>query len=352
MILPFSQRFKNGEPTHFLEKIWLNHGLWTEEDAIRFSDNTTHQLDFDDWCLESCSPKIHTIREDKTRRWCVGKKIHAVFNNRTKDTYVQTNFRAPTFADPNGAPSEKKINMDGWFVATMPDYNQKNPHIATYLDQLYLWWIEFANLSGYRIDTYPYPDQDYMNHLMELLLKEYPQLTIYGETWVQHTTTQATFVRNNIKGFEKNRLPGVTDFSMCWAFQEACSKPFGWTEGLNRVYITQSEDFLYQDPYKNCTFLDNHDISRFYSIANEDIDAWKRGITLLLTTRGLPCIYYGTEILMTGKTEKSDAYVRFDFPGGWNGDPVNKFIAKGRTSKENDAWKWMQTLNKASTSIS
>jgi len=104
---------------------------------------------------------------------------------------------------------------------------------------------------------------------------------------------------------------------------------------------------LYQDPYKNCTFLDNHDISRFYSIANEDIDAWKRGITLLLTTRGLPCIYYGTEILMTGKTEKSDAYVRFDFPGGWSGDPVNKFTPKGRTSKENEAWKWLQTLNKA-----
>jgi glycosidase len=267
-----------------------------------------------------------------------------------KDTYVQTNFRAPTVADPHAAPSERALNVDGWFVPTMPDYNQKNPHIATYLDQLYLWWIEVANISGYRIDTYPYPDQNYMNHLMDVLLSEYPYLTIFGETWVNHTTTQATFVKNNIKGFEKNKLPGVTDFSMCWAFQEACSKPFGWTEGLNRVYITQSEDFLYQDPYKNCTFLDNHDISRFYSIANEDIDAWKRGITLLLTTRGLPCIYYGTEILMTGKTEKSDAYVRFDFPGGWPGDPVNKFTPKGRTSKENEAWKWMQTLNKARVS--
>ena len=156
-----------------------------------------------------------------------------------KDTYVQTNFRAPTFADPHAAPSERAMNMNGWFVSTMPDFNQKNPHIATYLDQLYLWWIEFANLSGYRIDTYPYPDQAYMNHLMDLLLGEYPQITLFGETWVNHTTTQATFVKNNIKGFEQNRLPGVTDFSMCWAFQEACSKPFGWTEGLNRVYITQ-----------------------------------------------------------------------------------------------------------------
>lgn len=268
-----------------------------------------------------------------------------------KDTFVQTNFRSPTAADPYVAPSEKNLNTNGCFVGTMPDYNQKNAHVANYLDQLYLWWIEYANLSGYRIDSYPYPDQTYMNHLLELLLREYPQLTIYGETWVQHTTTQATFVKNNIKGFENNRLPGVTDFSMCWAFQEACSKPFGWTEGLNRVYITQSEDFLYQDPSKNCTFLDNHDISRFYSIANEDIDAWKRGITLLLTTRGLPCVYYGTEILMTGKTDKSDAYVRSDFPGGWNGDPVNKFTMKGRTSKENDAWKWMQALNKARTSM-
>lgn len=263
-----------------------------------------------------------------------------------KDEYIQTNWRASAMHDPNAAPSEQKLNTDGWLVKTMPDFNQKNTHIATYLDQLYLWWIETANLSAYRIDTYPYPDQDYMNHLIELLLYEYPNLTIFGETRVQNTTTQASFVRNNIKGFEKNRLPGVTDFSMCLAMQEACSKPFGWTEGLNRVYITQSEDFLYQDPYKNFTFLDNHDISRFYSIANEDIDAWKRGIVLLLTTRGLPCIYYGTEILMTGKIEKSDAYVRFDFPGGWPGDPVNKFIPKGRTPKEAEAFKYIQTLNK------
>ena len=261
-----------------------------------------------------------------------------------KDTFRQTNYRAQTVMDPYASPYEKMMNVDGWFVPTMPDFNQNNPHIRAYLTQLYLWWAEAAKLNGYRIDTYPYPDQAYMNELLATLKKEFPNITIFGETWVQSVTTQVGFVKNNVRGFEKNQLDGVTDFALAWAMHDACSKPIGWTDGLNKVYQTLSEDFLYLDPSKNCTFLDNHDLSRFYSIVNENFDAWKRGMVLLFTLRGLPCIYYGTEILMTGKTEKSDAYVRFDFPGGWQGDPVNKFTAKGRTAKENEAFNYVKTL--------
>ena len=263
-----------------------------------------------------------------------------------KDTFIQTNFRATTIMDPYAAQFDKSKNVDGAFVKTMPDYNQKNIHIRKYLDQLYLWWIEYASLNGYRIDTYPYPDQDYMNHLCQLIDSEYPKFTIYGETWVQTTGVQAAFTKNNIKGFEKNQLPGVTDFVLSWAIQEAGSKPFGWTEGLNKVYLTLIDDYLYQDPGKNCTFVDNHDLSRIFSVVNEDMNAWKRSMALLLTLRGLPCIYYGTEILMPGTTKESDAYVRFDFPGGWTEDPTNKFKPEGRTAKEQEAYNFLKALNK------
>lgn len=263
-----------------------------------------------------------------------------------RDSFVQTNFRANTVMDPYSSNQDRIMNIDGAFVRTMPDFNQKNEHIRIYLDQLYLWWVEFAGLSGYRIDTYPYPDQEYMNHLCELLLKYYPKLVIYGETWVEQTATQVAFTKNNIKGFEKNQLPGVTDFVLCWAMQKAGYEKYGWLEGLNRVYQTLGEDYLYQDPNKNLTFLDNHDLSRIYSVLNQDFNAWKRSQNLLFTLRGMPQVYYGTEILMTGKTSPSDAYVRFDFPGGWKSDSINKFKPQGRTAQEQQAFLHIQKLAK------
>ena len=261
-----------------------------------------------------------------------------------RDTFIQTNYRANTVVDIYASQNEKILNADGAFVRTMPDYNQRNPHIKTYLDQMYLWWIEFAGLSGYRIDTYPYPDQDYMNHLCELILSNYPDFVIYGEVWVESTPVQVAFTRNNIKGFEKNRLPGVTDFVLSAAMIHAGTKPYGWLEGVNKMYQVLGEDYLYENPNKNLTFLDNHDVSRIYSVLNEDFNAWKRCMSLLFTLRGMPCIYYGTEILMKGKTAESDAYVRFDFPGGWKSDSENKFKKSGRTAQEEEAFNYIRTL--------
>lgn len=277
---------------------------------------------------------------------------HWMYNNydtgwfNFRDSFIQTNSIATTLVDPYVSIQEKSLNCDGAFVKNMPDYNQRNVHIAKYLDQLYLWWIETAGLSGYRIDSYPYPDQNYMNHLCKMILSEYPKFTIYGETLVQTITAQAAFTKNNIKGFEKNQLPGVTDFALCWAIQGAGNKPFGWTDGLNKLYLTLIDDYLYQDPNKNCTFLDNQDLSRIFSVVNEDFNAWKRCQMMLFTLRGLPCIYYGTEILMTGITKESDAYVRFDFTGGWSADEKNKFKTEYRTPKENEAFNFIKTLAK------
>ncbi len=261
-----------------------------------------------------------------------------------QDSFVQSNFRAHANHDPYADPSEKLLNNSGAFVRTMPDYNQNNPHIARYFKQLYLWWVEVANLSGYRIDTYPFVDQDYMNELCATLMEEYPNLSIYGETWVYNAAEQASYCQSRVQGYEKNTMPGVTDFALCWAMIEAANKPTNWHEGLSRVYMTLSQDFLYQQAHAHCTFVDNHDMARIWSVVHEDLDAWKRAMGLLLTSRGIPCVYYGTEILMPGAEGQGDAYYRFDFPGGWNSDSLNKFDAADRSPLEQEAFLWLQNL--------
>ncbi len=260
------------------------------------------------------------------------------------DTFTRTTYRAYSVHDPYASKLEKKKNLDGWFDKHMPDVNQRNTHMRTYLNQLYLWWAEYAGLSAYRIDTYTYPDQEYMNELNKLLEKEFPNLFIFGETWVNGSATQSYFVKNNIKGCEGNTLASVTDFQMCWAITEAVQKPMDWTQGLNRIYHTLSEDFLYQHPELLVTFLDNHDMSRIWDNCEKDFDKWKMANSLLLTLRGIPCIYYGTEILMDGNTSISDAYVRRDFLGGWASDSINLFKAANRKGLTKEAFEYLKTL--------
>jgi len=258
--------------------------------------------------------------------------------------FTRTNYRAATMLDPYASEYERKLNSDGWFDHHMPDLNQRNIHVDNYLTQLYLWWVEYAGLQGYRIDTYAYPDQMFMTRLCQTLLTEYPQLGIFGETWVNGIGTQAWFVQNNIRQTLNSNLPGVTDFQLLWAMQHALTSPFGWNDGLNRVYATLAEDYVYTDPYKHCIFLDNHDLTRIYTYLNGDLNKWKMVMTMLLTLRGIPCIYYGTEILMPGSTNPTDALVRKDFPGGFPGDSSNKFKAEGRTPAEQEAFTFLRNL--------
>ena len=263
-----------------------------------------------------------------------------------RDSFVQTNFRTSTLIDPYGSSLEKKLNCEGSLQISLPDLDQRNVHIAKYLDQLYLWWIETAGISGYRVDAFPYPDQHYMNHLCKLILSEYPKFTFYGETWAQTSGIQAAFTKNNIKGFENNSLNSVTDFVMCGAIQKAATKPQSWIDGTNHVYLTLIDDYLYQDPNKNVTFIDNHKLNRIYSEVNEDFNAWKRSVMLLLTLRGLPTIYYGTEVLMTGSVKDNEANVQNDFPGGWSTDLKNKFKLEDRSTRENEAFNFIKTLSR------
>ncbi len=221
---------------------------------------------------------------------------------------------------------------DGWFVKDMPDLNQKNPLLATYLIQNTIWWVEYSGVDGIRMDTYPYPDKTYMARWVQAVLREFPRLNIVGEAWVPEIPAEAWWQKDfPLGGGYNSHLPSVTDFPLHYAMVSAFSTPFGWDIGLSRLYLTLTQDFLYHNPNKNVIFLDNHDLERFASSIGDDPADYKMAITFLLTTRGIPQIYYGTELMMTGTKQGTDGNVRRDFPGGWPGDSHNAFTEAGRT---------------------
>ncbi len=258
--------------------------------------------------------------------------------------YTNTNYRDQPLMDPHASQADVKSQLDGWFVPTMPDLNENNPYVENYLTQNHIWWIEYAGIDGLRLDTYPYNDPTFMANWAKALKAQFPHLSIFGETLVTSVPEQAFFTEGNTvnRGFDTN-LPGVTDATMKDAMYEALNGKDGWVDGVNRLYATLAQDFLYKDPSKNLVFLDNHDMSRFYSMVGENFDKCKEGLGILLTMRGIPEMYYGTEILMKN-FDAPDGLVREDFPGGWSKDSANKFVAKGRTAKENEAFNYVKTL--------
>jgi len=258
-------------------------------------------------------------------------------------SYTNTTYKDQVLFDPYASKSDYKRMSDGWFVPSMPDLNHHNPYVANFLIQHALWTVEEYGIDGWRIDTYAYNDLEFMNRCNKALLDEYPKLTIFGETWVQGVPNQSYFVSNNYNLPYKSNQPGVTDFQTLWGLQDAMTKDFGWTDGVNRLYTTLAQDFVYKDPMQNVIFFDNHDISRFYSVIGEDMDKYKQSIGWLLTSRGVPQWYYGAEIGMKGFANP-DGWVRLDFPGGWPGDSVNKFVKAGRTPKEDSIFNYTKTL--------
>ena len=218
------------------------------------------------------------------------------------------------------------------------------PIRGQFLIQHAIWSTEEFGVDGWRVDTYKYCDEAFLNKINEALLKEYPQLTVFGEAWTNTVTGSAYFTRNNMNVPFKHNAEGVTDFPLNAAIMATLNQPFGWTEGVNKLYMTLAQDILYQQPLSNCIFLDNHDMDRFYSVAGENMNKFKQGIGLLLTLRGIPQMYYGTEILMKNFKNPSDAMVRLDFPGGFDGDAVNKFNPEGRSALEQEAYNYVKTL--------
>jgi neopullulanase len=254
--------------------------------------------------------------------------------------FTHPNYKDQTEFDPHGAAIDKKLQTDAWFVPTMPDFNQSNPYVANFLIQNSIWCIEEFGVDGWRIDTYIYVDQDFMNRCNQALIDEYPKMTMVGEVWVNGTVNEAFFTRNNLNVPFKSNATGVLDFQCLFnGIQPALQHH----DGFEHLYETISNDLLYKDPMNNMIFLDNHDMSRFLSQVNDDVDLLKMGIGWLLTERGTPQLYYGTEILLKG-IANPDGRVRQDFPGGWKEDRENKFLSSGRNEKENEVFSWTRTI--------
>ncbi|HEU5053125.1 MAG TPA: glycoside hydrolase family 13 protein [Hanamia sp.] len=259
-------------------------------------------------------------------------------------TYTNTNFRDQVLFDPYASPKEKKIMSDGWFAHVMPDLNQENPYVANFLIQHALWTVEEFGIDGWRIDTYIYNNLDFMNRCNKALMDEFPKITMFGETWVHGVLNQAYFVQNKLDLPYRSNLQAPADFQTLWAITDAMTKDFGWTDGVTELYNTLAQDFVYKDPMRNVIFLDNHDLSRFYSVVDTNMLKYKASLAWLLTCRGIPELYYGDEIGMQGFTSPNDGHVRLDFPGGWPGDPKNKFSVSGRTAREDSIWNYIATL--------
>jgi glycosidase len=258
--------------------------------------------------------------------------------------YTNTTYKDQTLFDSYASAADRKRMADGWFTPQMPDLNHHNPFVANFLIQHALFSVEEFGVDGWRIDTYIYNDLEFMNACNKALLDEYPQLTLFGETWVHGVINQAFFAENNLQLPFKSNLPAVTDFqTLFYGIQPALNERFGWTEGVNKLYQTLANDIVYKDPMKQVIFLDNHDLNRFFSVVNEDMNKIRMAYTWLLTCRGIPQMYYGGEILMKGFTNP-DGWVRLDFQGGWPEDKSNKFTSAGRTENEQEMYTLIRTL--------
>lgn len=257
-------------------------------------------------------------------------------------TYTQTNYKDAVLLDPHASAADKKVMSDGWFTPNMPDLNHENPLVENFLIQHALWSVEEFGVDAWRIDTYIYNNLEFMNRCNQALKDEYPSLFLFGESWVHGTANQAYFTRNNLNTAFKCNVEGVTDFqSLFYGITPSLENP---NDGLNKLYLNYSNDFLYQNPMNMVTFLDNHDLNRFYTQVGLDAKKQKMGLGWLLTARGIPQIYYGTEVLMKGASWPRDGWVRLDFPGGWPGDKKNAFTQEGLTDEEKDTQNFVKAL--------
>ena len=257
---------------------------------------------------------------------------------------LQTSYKLTPVLDPYASKVDMAETVDGWFVSSMPDLNQRNPHVIKYLIQNSIWWIETVGIDGIRMDTYPYADRKAMAEWMKVLNQEYPNFNTVGETWVTEPAYTAAWQKDSKLSDINSNLKTVMDFALFDRLSQAKNEETDdWWKGWNRIYNSLCYDSLYTDPSSVMAFIENHDTDRYLG-NGKDTTALKQAYALLLTMKRIPQLYYGTEILMNGTKEKTDGNVRKDFPGGFPGDKVNKFTREGRTKAENAMFDWTSRL--------
>ena len=264
------------------------------------------------------------------------------------ENFTQTNHKRSTISDTNASKIDTQICLDGWFVSSMPDLNQANPLVLKYLKQNAIWWIEYADLDGFRVDTYNYSDPKGIAEWTKAVIDEYPNFNIVGEIWMHNQAQMAYWQKDSKIGAIQNynsNLPSVMDFTLHDAIETVFNEDDGtWDKGMTKIYDNFSNDFLYPTPDNILIFAENHDTSRFNELYNNDFKKYQMAMALLATVRGIPQLYYGTEIGMRGEKNKGDADIRQDFPGGWSGDTNNAFLKEGRTEGQNQYYDFTSKL--------
>ena len=263
---------------------------------------------------------------------------------KVNDKYLQTSYKLTPVVDPYASKIDLHETVDGWFVPTMPDLNQRNPHVIKYLIQNSIWWIETVGIDGIRMDTYPYADRDAMAQWMKIIGEEYPNFNTVGETWVTEPAYTAAWQKDSKLSEKNSYLPTVMDFAFYDRINQAKNEETdAWWNGFNRIYNNFVYDYLYPNPSNVMAFLENHDTDRFLG-EGKDTVALKQALALLLTVNRTPQLYYGTEVLMNGTKHITDGNVRKDFPGGFPGDTKNCFTREGRSQAENAMFDWLSRL--------
>lgn len=257
-----------------------------------------------------------------------------------QDGFVPTSHNSFAVADIHAPQSEIDAMTKGWFVEAMPDMNQQNPLLADYLIQNSIWWIEYAQIDGIRHDTHTYVDFDFLAEWCKRVENEYPDFNIVGESWF----TLAWWQRNSKVNPKQTNLKTIMDFELMNACAETFTAETNVDYDLYKLYKVIAQDYLYSDTDNILVFLDNHDLSRFVKKDETDLHRYKQALAFILTTRGIPQIYYGMEILMHGEKHEGDGLLRKDFPGGWTDDKINAFTKNGRTDLQNEAWNYLQKL--------
>ena len=301
-----------------------------------------------DMIFNHCGFEHPWVADMPTKDWLNTPEWLAARKDKTKpevnDKYLQTSYKLTPIVDPYASQVDFKETVDGWFVPTMPDLNQKNPHVMTYLIQNSEWWIETVGIDGIRMDTYPYADAEGMARWMKTLNDEYPNFNVVGETWVTEPAYTAAWQKDSKLSKSNSYLGTVMDFSFYDKINQAKREDTdGFSTGMNRIYNNFVYDYLYPNPSSVMAFVENHDTDRFLG-NGKDTTALKQALAILLTVNRIPQLYYGTEVLMNGTKEKTDGYVRKDFPGGFAGDGHNAFTAEGRTRAENSMFNWLSRL--------
>ena len=262
--------------------------------------------------------------------------------------FKRSNYKTTTQFDTNASDADKKLALDGWFDSSMPDINQSNPLVLKYITQNAIWWVEYADLDGFRVDTYPYNDKEAMAKWAKAIRDEYPKFNIVGESWLYSAAQISAWQKDSKVGEAANynsQLPSVMDFMLYSELPKALKEKESWNTGMIKLYDVFTSDFLYPDVDNLMVFFENHDTERFNEIFNNNPEAYKMALTLISTVRGIPQIYYGSEIGMRGSKEKlGDGDIRRDFPGGWKGDAQNAFNPATQTKEQKEFYDFTQKI--------